>query len=306
MIPRRMIIAGGSGFLGRSLIRLARPTFSDIVVLTRTPQPDAPGVRFVPWDARSDGPWQREVDGAHVLVNYVGRTVDCIKTPENRAQILNSRIDSVNALTRACQQADRPPAVWIQSATAHIHGDTDDEILTDDAPIGTGLAPTVGLAWEKALFDPELPATRKVALRISFVLGRDGGALSRLGKLTRWFLGGTVGSGRQWISWIHERDLSRIVLRTIEDDSFHGRYLVTAPHPVRNAEFMRELRRALRRPWSPPAPAWAVKIAAPLILRTDPELALLGRRCVPTKLLEAGFQFDFPELTAALRDIYNP
>jgi hypothetical protein len=134
MIPRRMIIAGGSGFLGRSLIRLARPTFSDIVVLTRTPQPDAPGVRFVPWDARSDGPWQREVDGAHVLVNYVGRTVDCIKTPENRAQILNSRIDSVNALTRACQQADRPPAVWIQSATAHIHGDTDDEILTDDAP----------------------------------------------------------------------------------------------------------------------------------------------------------------------------
>jgi NAD dependent epimerase/dehydratase family enzyme len=142
-------------------------------------------------------------------------------------------------------------------------------------------------------------------LRTSFVLGRGGGALPKLAALTRFGLGGTVGSGRQGISWIHEHDMNRLFARAIEDEQMSGAYIATAPNPVSNAEFMRELRRALRMPVGLPAMSWMVRAAAPL-LRTDPELALFGRYCVSRRLREAGFDFQFPELRSALRDLYSP
>lgn len=141
-------------------------------------------------------------------------------------------------------------------------------------------------------------------LRISFVLGRHGGALQTLLRLARLGLGGTIGAGRQYISWIHELDLNRIIGRAIDDDSIHGIYVATAPNPVTNRDFMRSLRRAVCRPWSPPVPAPFVRLGS-WLMRTDPELALLGRRCVPTRLIREGFAFAFADLDPALRDLLN-
>jgi NAD dependent epimerase/dehydratase family enzyme len=145
---------------------------------------------------------------------------------------------------------------------------------------------------------------RQVVLRTSFVLGRDGGALPRLARLVRWGLGGRVGSGKQGISWIHEHDMNRLFARAIADDGMRGAYLATAPQPVSNAEFMRELRNALGVPFGLPAQAWMVRLAAPL-LRTDPELALYGRYCASRRLREEGFEFLFPDVKSALRDLYR-
>ncbi len=299
---KRLVIAGGSGFLGSGLIRHLSAVAQSAVVLTRGPARDVGSVRFVAWDAKTIGPWEEELEGASAIVNVVGRSVDCRKTTANKAAILDSRVDSVNVLGQAVKRCSSPPPVWIQSGTAHIYGDTDDQILDESSLVGTGFAPQVGLAWEAALAELALPSVRTVVLRISFVLGRDGGALATLSRLARLGLGGRIGTGRQFISWIHETDLHRIIHRAIVDDSMRGAYVVTAPNPVPNRDFMRLLRRAVHRPWSPPVPAVLVRIGS-VILRTDPELALLGRRCVPTRLMHEGFTFQFPNLEGALADL---
>ena len=304
----RVVLAGGTGFLGSGLASELVANGYDVAVLTRRPDQiaaggaRAAGIRHVPWDARTVGPWAAELDGAAAVVNLVGRSVDCRKTAENRRAILESRVDSVRALAAAYGRCDRPPPVWVQTATAHIYGDTADEILDESSPVGRGFAPEVGTAWERALDEADLGGCRRVVLRISFVLGRGGGAMRTLARLTRWFLGGTVGSGRQYISWIHQADMNAIFLRAVRRPEMSGVYVATAPGPVTNRQFMRELRRALHRPWSPPVPEPVVRLGA-WLMRTDPELALLGRRCVPTRMLNEGFTFHFPTLPEALHDL---
>jgi uncharacterized protein (TIGR01777 family) len=299
----RIMLAGGSGFIGSALAPRLVEAGYDVTILTRGPSREAGRIRHVNWDARTLGPWATELDGAAAIVNLVGRSVDCRKTAANRKVILESRVDSVRALGAACRQVARPPSVWVQSATAHIHGDPPgDTIITDDSPLGTGFAPDVGRAWEAALAEAAPPSRRTVVLRISFVLGRNGGALRTLAGLTRWFLGGAAGSGKQWISWIHESDLIAIIQRALTNPHIQGTYLTTAPQPVTNAQFMRELRRALGRPWSPPVPTPIVRLGA-WMMRSDPELALLGRRCVPERLLNEGISFEFQSLRESLTDL---
>jgi len=296
------VIAGGSGFLGRSLIPVLIANDFEPVVFTRSSDSVINGVRHVQWDAKMPGPWSRELDGAYAVVNVVGRTVDCRKTAANKRVILASRVDSVNALAAAFANLKTPPKVWIQSATAHIFGDTGDEILDERSPIGTGFAPEVGTAWEAAFDSADIGDCRPVLLRISFVLGRNGGAFRTLSLLTKMFMGGATGSGRQWMSWLHEADLNALILRALTDARMSGMYVATAPEPLRNDEFMKELRRALHRPWSPRVPEAMVRIGA-LFMRTDPELAIYGRRIVPTRLLAEGFQFRHRTLPEALANL---
>lgn len=311
--PRHVVIAGGSGFLGRSLTAYCLERGDRVTILSRSREPgDASqrreGVSWRQWDAKTLGDWTQALDAADAVVNYVGRSVDCRKTPENRRLILASRVDSCRVLGEAMRQVQQPPPVWVQSATAHIVGDPvpEDTLCDETTPPGPQheLAPSVGVAWEQAFDDARLPEQRGVKLRISFVLGPGGGAMQRLTKLTKLGLGGTVGSGNQWVSWIHVHDLNRLVDACISDASYEGVYMVTAPQPVTNRTFMCELRKAFGRPWSPPAPAPAVRIASRFLLDTDPELALLGRRCVPTRLVEEhGFSFAFSEISSAVRDV---
>ncbi|NNL84001.1 MAG: TIGR01777 family protein [Myxococcales bacterium] len=300
-----IVIAGGSGFLGTGLAAHLESLGREVVILSRTPQPARGSVRYVPWDARSAGPWVSELEGAAGLVNLVGRSVDCIKTPDHCDEILRSRVEATRALGDAMGGLRRRPPVWVQMSTAHIYGDPPTVICHEDSPSGFGLAPTVGRAWEAA-FDRAAPeGVRRVVLRTTFVVGRGGGALRRLVPLARFGLGGRVGSGRQGMSWIHERDMNRIFERSLFDASICGVYVATSPSPVSNADFMAALRRTLGVPLGLPAAAWMVRLAAPLLLRTDPELALYGRYCVPQRLVEHGFEFEFPELERALADLLS-
>jgi uncharacterized protein (TIGR01777 family) len=299
---RRVVIAGGTGFLGQSLARYLTKRGSEVVVLGRHPQAAGAVGWHVTWDARTPGSWTRALDGAEALINLVGRSVDCVKTPDHCDEILRSRVEATAVLGRACRSGIAPPRVWVQMSTAHIYGDPPLVICDEDSPFGYGLAPSVGRAWEEAFRQAAPADARQVVLRTSFVLGPGGGALPRLASLARLGLGGTVGHGRQGVSWIHIDDMNRLFIRAIDDERMSGAYIATAPNPVSNAVFMRELRKALGVPFGLPASSWMVRMAAP-ILRTDAELALFGRYCVSRRLKDEGFEFQFPDPGPALSDL---
>ena len=301
---KRVVLAGGSGFIGRALAVHLRRCGYEVVVLTRGQSTAADGVTFVNWDGRTVGEWARYLDGAEAVVNLAGRNVNCRYNAKNRCEIRQSRIDAVRAVGEAIAACATPPRVLIQSSTTAMYIQTDDAILDESARPASGFSPDTAVLWEEAFHSVPTPRTRRVLLRISFVLGRGGGALVTLARLARWFLGGQAGSGRQWISWIHVEDLCRIVQRAIENENVSDLYHATSPNPVRNRDFMRELRRVLHRPWSPRAPKWAVHLGC-FVMRTEAELALRGRRCVPRRLLEEGFEFRYPEHRGALKEIYG-
>lgn len=299
----RIVIAGGSGFLGANLAEHLTDIGFEVVALSRQSGAYPRAWRTAQWDGRNTGAWITELDGAAAVVNLCGRSVDCIKTPENCDEILRSRVEPTRAIGNAIRAVSTPPGVWVQMSTAHIYGDPPRDVCDEDSAFGYGLAPTVGQAWERTLAESAPTGVRTVVLRTSFVLGRRGGALGKLATLARWGLGGMIGHGRQGMSWIHEHDLNRIIERAITDPAMSGPYLATAPNPVSNAEFMRTLRRTIGRPFGIPAPEPIVRLGARFVLRTDPELALYGRRCVPARLLAEGFSFDLPTLASALQDL---
>jgi uncharacterized protein len=311
--PGKVVIAGGSGFLGVSLAHHLAAGGWRVVILSRhRPWPAGPW-EHVAWDARSGGPWAECLDGAAGLVNLVGRTVDCVKTPDHCDEILRSRVEATRILGVACRAVAVPPPVWVQMSTAHIYGDPPEAWCDEDSPPGYGLAPTVGSAWEAEFAQARMPGQRGVVLRTSFVVGRNrgagGGALSKLAPLARLGLGGTVGSGRQGMSWIHETDMNRLFDRGLTDAAMEGVYVASSPNPVSNAEFMRCLRRAVPWPKVPlalPAFSWMVRIAAPLVLRTDPEIALYGRYVKSRRLEQEGFTFRHPHLPEALAACFDP
>lgn len=300
---KKVVIIGGTGFIGRSLSdHLSQNGYDPIIIARNPPRPAMP-FEFIQWDASQLGPWTISLEGALAVVNLAGRTVDCIKTPDNIDTILRSRIDSTKVLGQALVNLDRPPSVWIQMSTAHIYGDPPSKWCTESATFGYGLAPFVGKAWEEALLAHLPNGMREVRLRTSFVIGRKGGALQTLVRLARLGLGGKVGSGTQGISWIHEYDLNEMIRIAIEHSTYEGAYIASAPQPVSNAEFMRQLRRQLKVPIGLPSPAWLTRLGAHYLFRTDPELALYGRYVVSERLENEGFVFQFPELATALEDL---
>jgi uncharacterized protein (TIGR01777 family) len=304
---KRVVIAGGSGFLGISLACHLTAANWQVTILSRNrPRVEGPWQHVV-WDARSEGEWASCLDGAAGLVNLVGRTVDCVKTPDHCDEILRSRVEATRVLGIACRSVTSPPPVWVQMSTAHIYGDPPTVTCDENSPTGYGLAPTVGIAWEKEFAQALLSQQRGVVLRTSFVIGRNrgagGGALSKLAPLARCGLGGTVGSGGQGMSWIHEVDMNRLFERGLTHDAMVGVYVASSPNPVSNSEFMRCLRRAVPWPKIPlalPAFEWMVRLGAPLLLRTDPEIALYGRYVRSSRLEREGFTFTYPHLTEAL------
>ena len=301
----RVVIAGGTGFLGLNLAAHLTEQGCDVTLISRHPPAESGPWRHSVWDGRTIGPWIDELEGASALVNLAGRSVDCIKTPANCDEILRSRVEATTVLGKAIQELSKPIPVWVQMSTAHIYGDPPKVTCDENSAFGYGLAPFVGAAWEQA-YSVSVPSqTRQVILRTSFVLGRNGGALHRLARLARFGLGGKAGDGKQGFSWIHELDMNQLFVRAIADSTMHGAYIATAPNPVSNAEFMRELRRALKVPFGLPAARWQVRLAAPLLLRTDPDLALFGRYCVSQRLAEDGFAFEFSTLSDALQDLFS-
>ena len=329
MEGKRVVIAGGSGFLGLSMAAHFARDGADVTILSRSVPSKTVPSKTVPsktvpsktvpsktgawkhliWDGRTLGDWVAAVDGCDAMVNLAGRTVNCIKTPDHRDEILRSRVESTRVLGESMREVSSPPPVWLQMSTAHLYGDPPTAVCTEDSAEGIGLAPTVARAWESAFDESKLPSQRGVVMRTSFVIGQDrgggGGALATLGLITRLGLGGKVGKGTQGMSWIHEWDLNTIFARAIVDDSMSGPYIVSSPNPESQVNFMKTLRRVMRMPVGLPAFEWMVRIGAPLLMRTDPELVLYGRYVIPKRLLEEGFEFRFSELEPALRDLHE-
>lgn len=299
----RIILAGGSGFVGQALTPRFLEKDYDVVVLTRGASSQAGAVCHVQWDGKTIGPWAKLLERAHAIINLTGRTINCRHTPQNQREIIESRVDSVRVVGEAITRCSQPPQAFVQAVGVGIYGDSGDRWCDENSAHGTDFVADVCKRWEEAFDYLPTPATRKVLLRLGVALGPEGGFLKVLSRLTRLFLGGQAGNGRQFISWIHIADLTRMFVAGVEDDRIAGVFNATAPNPVTNTEFMRELRRELRRPWSPPVPEFAVRLGASLI-GTEPSLALTSQRATPKHFLETGFQFDFTELRAALNNIY--
>lgn len=306
-------MAGGSGALGRRVTADLTSRGHDVVILTRSPGPHSPGssrssgpggtCRRVTWDGRSAGPWAAELAGATVI-NLCGLLVDRPPTPRNIDLLTRSRVEPTLALASAAAALDQPPPAWIQMSTLAIYGDAGDAVLDERAPPADGppQMTSVARAWEAAAAGAT--AGRQVILRTGIVLDPLTTAMRRLRDLARLGLGGRIGTGRQWVSWLHVGDYLGIIRACLADPGLSGVVHATSPHPVTNAELMAALRQVLHRPPAPPTPAPLLRLGA-ILLRSDPALALTGRRCVPARLLESGFVFEHPDLPAALEDLTN-
>jgi uncharacterized protein (TIGR01777 family) len=301
-VQSTIILAGGSGFIGRNLYQGLASRYFRISILSRSQHSVSNSSRKIYWDGKTSGEWCSSLEGSLAVINLSGRSVHCRHTKRNRNDILNSRTDSVKAIGRAIESCVKPPKVWIQAGSVGYYGDTRQSLCTEESPPGTGTLSEISRAWEEAFQNFRFSKTRQVLLRIGPVLGKDGGILETLKPLVHWFLGGTAGSGKQGVSWIHQTDLKRIVMACIENRKLSGIYNAVSPNPVSNDAFMRSLRRALNRPWSPPVPALLVRPGA-FIMGTSADLVLQGACCIPERLSEAGFRFQFVDLDSALEDL---
>jgi uncharacterized protein len=306
MKGKRVILAGGSGFVGQILARELLRQGWEVVVLTRTlREREEDGIQEVEWDGEHVGEWIQHLEDAEAVINLTGRGINCRHTPENLRDILESRVNPVRAIAAGIGHVKRPPRLWLQAGAIGFYGNRHDEWCNERTANGAGRLAEVCRRWEETFFTVNAPQTRRILFRLGIVLGRDGGALPLLANYTRWFLGGAAGNGRQYVSWIHPADLVRMFLRALEFDNYlAGTYNAVAPNPETNAEFMRALRRTLYRPWSPPVPAWLVKWSCQLT-QSEASLVLDGCRCTPRRLLESGFEFKFSDLPVALKDIYR-
>ncbi len=304
-MANKVVLAGGSGFLGQALARSLAADGWEVVVLSRDLRAAAP-FREVLWNGETGGAWAAELEGAAAVVNLAGRSINCVHTLVNGREILQSRLNAVRALAKGYARAKNPPPVWVQCSATGYYGNAGDRFCDEALPSGPGFLAETCRQWEEAFHAVELPGVRRVVLRLGVVLDAEQGALPPLGKLTRRFLGGTAGTGRQYLSWIHRADLLGIFQAALTQPGLVGAYNACSPAPVTNAEFMRELRAVLGRPWCPPAPEFVVRLAAGRLLGIEPNLALHGQRCSPQRLQAAGVTFKYPAVGAALRDLLAP
>jgi len=304
-----IVIPGGSGQIGQLLQRALRAAGHTVVIVSR----DGGGDNRVAWDGRTLGAWADAVDGADAVVNLAGSSVNCRYTKTNLDAMLTSRVDSTRVVGQAIARAARPPRVWLQMSTATIYAhrfDAPNDEATGviggdepDAPAYWRTSIDIAKAWEAALDEAPTPRTRKLALRAAMVMSPDrGGIFDVLLGLTRRGLGGSIAGGRQWMSWIHERDFVRAVQMLIDRDDVSGAVNLAAPNPLPQRDFMAALRAACGARIGLPATRWMAEIGA-FFLRTDTELTFKSRRVVPGRLLATGFGFDWPEWPAAARDL---
>jgi uncharacterized protein (TIGR01777 family) len=301
--PKKIILAGGSGFIGDSIINYFSGKDAQFIILTRTPKMDRKNVRHIAWDGKNLGTWVSEFENADAVINLTGRTVNCRYNKKNKKEILDSRVNSTKCIGEAIRQCKNPPALWINSASATIYRHAQDGAMDEDTgEYGKGFSVEVCRAWEKCFNDISTPLTRKILLRIAIVLGKDAGVMKPMTRLVRLGLGGRMGNGRQMFSWIHEKDLVSLVEWLIEHEEVSGTFNCVAPNPLPNAQLMRLLRNACGIPWGLPQPKWMLEFGA-LLISTETELILKSRWVMPKRLLDLGFQFQFETAEQAIHDL---
>lgn len=309
--PLRVVLPGGSGQVGQILARHFHSKGDSVVVLSRRAVP-APW-RVVPWDGLTHGTWTNELENADLVLNLSGRSVNCRYTETNRTEIMQSRVQTTRVLGETIEQLTHPPRVWMNASTATIYRHSFDrpmdeltgEIDRDGAhdPSSWKFSIDVATSWEKQFFAAATPNTRKIALRSAMTMSPDaGGVFDALLRLVRYGLGGASGSGKQFVSWIHEGDFVRAIDYLLLHEEIDGVVNIAAPGPLPNREFMRAIRKAWGTPIGLPASTAMLEFGA-VFLRTETELILKSRRVVPGRLSRSGFRFDFPEWPAAACDL---
>ena len=306
----KLLIPGGSGHVGAVLARHFDQRGDEVVILSRH-RTETPG-RWREWDAATLGDWADELEGADVVINLAGRSVNCRYTPENRRLIKDSRVHSTRVIGQAIARAATPPRLWLQASTATIYAHRFDAPNDEQGVIGGGepdapetwrFSIEVARTWEQALDESDVPKTRKVKLRSAMIMSPErGGIFDTLLQLVRLGLGGTAASGRQFISWIHERDFLRAIDWLIAHEELDNAVNLAAPGPLPNKEFMAVLRQAYGMPVGLPAARWMLEIGA-FFMRTETELILKSRRVIPGRLLAQGFHFEFADWPTAARDL---
>jgi len=307
----RIVIPAGNGQVGTVLSRHFHAKGHEVVVLARKPV-SAPW-RVVSWDGEHLGDWTSELENSDVVINLAGRTVNCRYTAANRRAIMDSRIVTTRLLGRAIGQLANPPGLWMNASTATIYRHIYDRSLNEktgeiggkepNAPAKWKFSIDVATSWEASFFEAQTANVRKVALRSAMIMSPDrGGIFDMLLRLVRFGLGGTAGNGQQFISWIHDADFVSALEFLIAHEEFEGSVNISSPNPLPNREFMRALRQAWGTHVGLPAAKWMLEIGS-IFLRTETELVLKSRRVIPGRLLESGFQFQFPDWPAAAQNL---
>ncbi len=290
-MPERIVLAGGTGFLGQFLARRFADAGCSVQLISRK-NGHARWANFPEIVAA--------LDGSQLLINLAGRSINCLFTEKNRAEILQSRLETTQLLARALSECKAPPPLWVNASGAT----SGPELAMTEANnlLGDSFLATVVARWEQVFFEKKLEKTRRIALRLPPVLGRGGGVFPRFKWLAKTGLGGAQGHGNQWVSWVHQEDIFRAIQFLRENPNLVGPVVCAAPTPLRNRDFMRTFRQIFQMPIGLPAPAWLLKMAAPIV-QTDPELLLGSCHVLPEKLLASGFQFEFPKLENCLADL---
>lgn len=305
----KIVITGGTGQVGRVLARAFYAAGHEVVAVGRHLQTGP--WRFVQWDAETLEEWTAELEHADAVINLAGRSVNCRYGVANRRLIMDSRVRSTELVGQAIARAAHPPRVWLQAGTATIYAhrfdapndETNGIIGGENMPSAWQFSVEVAKAWEAALARSETPHTRKVVMRSAMLMSPDrGGIFDVLLRLVRLGLGGSVGGGRQFVSWIHEHDFVQAVLWLIDHEDVCGVVNLAAPNPLPYSDFMRSLRRVWGTPIGLPATRWMIEVGA-FVLRTESELVLKSRRVVPGRLLDGGFAFQFAEWDRAAEDL---
>lgn len=306
----RIIITGGTGLIGQALaakLIVDRPEL-DVIILSRstnlerraTETTSASNMRLVQWDAQTTQGWGHLVDGAEAIINLAGANVaDARWTSTRKNIILESRLNAGKAILQALEQAQNKPSVLLQSSAIGYYGACGDEEITEDSKPGQDFLAHVCLAWESITPSVENMGIRTPILRTGVVLSRDGGALAKMLPAFKFFAGGPLGNGKQWFPWIHLADEIAAIQFLLTHETATGPFNLTAPNPVTNAEFSRVLGRVLKRPTFMPVPQLALQLA----LGELSEALLTGQRAVPKRLLASGFQFSYPEMEMALKNL---
>jgi len=296
----KIILAGGSGFLGQILSRHYREKGDEVVVLTRHPHAVKNGVLQVGWDAKNLGNWIDHLDNSDILINLTGKSVNCRYTERNKKEIFASRLDATQILGKALQLVSHPPPIWLNAASATIYRHAEDCPQDEyTGEVGTGFSVEVCQQWEKAFFSQITPGIRKIALRLAIVLGKNGGVMPYFRNLAKFGLGGKQGNGQQYFSWVHEHDVTGIIDFLVSNPDLEGVFNVSAPNPLPNYAFMQAVRKVVNAPFSLDTPKWVLQIGS-VFIRTETELILKSRWVLPRRLTEAGYNFAVPTIQAAL------
>ena len=300
---KKIVLAGGNGYLGKVLANYYKDKTEEIVILSRHEKQAEQNIRTVTWDGKTRGKWTAELVNADLLVNLCGKNVNCRYTDKNKAEIFASRLQPTELLGEVIRDLFEPPKLWINITSATIYRHADDRPQDEETgEFGTGFSVDVCNRWEAAFNKYETPKTRKVALRMGIVLGRSDSVFPRLLNLVKLGMGGTQGDGKQYVSWVHELDAARTTEWLMDHPELEGVFNCIAPNPVKNAELMHIIRKAYGMPFGLPAPQWLLEIGS-VVIGTETELILKSRWVLPKRLLDSGFEFEYEDAEGAVREI---